>query len=116
MAYLEMNFNVECQPEYLKFIFQSLRDKFNDEDMKYGFKTLFHEKTQDKWNKEFGYGGKPAVADWVNLFQRRGIEARARLKEREEFLAIEKMNKKRILAIKNVTNIANIKDEELLLT
>lgn len=68
MSYLELNFNVEFDSKYLKFIYQSTRDKFDDDDVNYGFKELF-KKTSDEWNRIYGYGGRPSLADWIGFFR-----------------------------------------------
>lgn len=68
MSYLELNFNVKCEKPYLKFVYHSTKDKFDDEDVRYGFNELF-KKTTENWNKAYGYGGRPSIADWISYFQ-----------------------------------------------
>ena len=115
LAYLEMNFNIECPPEYLKFIYQALKGKFDDEEMRYGFKILLH-KTQDEWNKEYGYKGRPAVADWVNFFNQKKKDDLQAAKDKELYLAMEKIENLKKIAIERGVNISVVQKEHNLLT
>jgi hypothetical protein len=87
ILYLELNFNVKCEPAYIKFIYQSATDKFSDDDVRYGFTEIF-KMTKKEWNDLYGYGGKPAVADWINFFSLRKKHEVLSLKDKELFVAL----------------------------
>lgn len=93
---MNLNFNLKFDGEdmakYARFMYPFLKDKFDDDEVTYGFNQLFSLKSE-AYNKKFGYGGRPAVADWVDLFMKR------RRKE------IELINdKKRAIALNNARN------------
>lgn len=73
--------------EWLKMLF-SLVDKFEDDDIKYGFQEMC-KITQEGWNKRYGYSGKPAIADWVNFFKLRKKHNRLELEGEKLRIAID---------------------------
>ena len=68
LALLAENFNFQPGPEYIKLIYGAIKDKTADEIlMKRAGNILLRKKLSD-WNKDFGFGGKPAVADFIEMF------------------------------------------------
>lgn len=78
---------LEAGKQWIKMLFRAASE-FSDEDLKYGFQEMCRI-TQEEWNRRYGYGGKPAIADWVEFFeQRKKNEVREELDHRQ-YVALE---------------------------
>jgi len=58
---------VECK-EYYFDVFTALEGKINDKMFIDGCNNILKKTTKEKWNKAYGYKGRPAIADWLNTF------------------------------------------------
>lgn len=68
IAILAENFNFQPSPEYLKLIFRGIKDKTSDKIFSQRVEGILLGKKISEWNKDFGFGGKPAVADCIEMF------------------------------------------------
>lgn len=74
LAYLCQNFNFQVSPEYIKIVYNSLKEKVSDTRMEKVTKNIIEKTTQVEWNKDFGFGGRPAVADWIDAYEIKSIK------------------------------------------
>jgi hypothetical protein len=63
---VELNFNFKYPAKLLMLVFEKLKGLSQDEFDKGINKILAI--SAENWNKKYGFGGKPAIADWVNFF------------------------------------------------
>ena len=68
LALLAENFNFQPGPEYIKLIYGAIKDKTADEILMKRVGNILLRKKLADWNKDFGFGGKPAVADFIEMF------------------------------------------------
>ena len=61
---------IECK-EYYFDIFGSIQDTINDELFIDACKYIITTTTKEEWNKAYGYKGRPAIADWIKITNRR---------------------------------------------
>lgn len=87
-----LKFNEEQIVEYARFMYPFVQDKFDDDEVTYGFNQLFALKSEE-YNKKYGYGGRPSVADLADLFTRR----------RKKVVEIER-DKNLMIAVDNAKN------------
>jgi len=68
IAILSENFNFQPTSEWMKLIFRSINDKTSDQIFKHRIGEILFTKKSSEWNKDFGFGGKPALADCLEMF------------------------------------------------
>lgn len=68
IALLSENFNFQITPEYLKLIFGSIKNITSNEIFAQKAQSLIFNKKVSDWNKDYGFNGKPAVADFIDIF------------------------------------------------
>lgn len=74
LAILSINFQFkmrlsdECDQIYAKMVYDELKNSISDEMMKKTTTQILKETTLEEWNKTYGFGGKPALADWLNAY------------------------------------------------
>lgn len=61
------NFNFKITNEFWVNQLFEASQKFSENELKKGFSKIM-QITQEDWNKKYGYGGKPAIADWLIFF------------------------------------------------
>ncbi len=114
---LDMNFNFNLKysdddiTKYAKFMYPFIQDKFNDDEIVYGFNQLFSLKSEE-YNKKYGYGGRPAVADLADLFTRRRKKVVELEKDKNLRIAIENA-KNGISTRKAIENHNSVKVEDI---
>lgn len=62
--------NKKSDINYLPTLFDFLeyqKVQISDNDLKSAIYEIMSKMTKEDWNKKFGYGGKPAVADWLSF-------------------------------------------------
>jgi hypothetical protein len=63
---LELNFNFKYPAKLAVAVYEKIKDLSQEEFKKSINKILAM--TQEDWNKKYGFGGKPAIADWLFFF------------------------------------------------
>lgn len=111
---LAENFNFEVSDMWLEMIYD-VTNRFTDEEIIYARNKIVSV-TQEEWNKKYGYGGKPAIADWVNFFNSKKIDDKKRLEHEKLEKAIQKVERARQLAIKYHVNPSDLDKGQRLLT
>ena len=61
---------IECK-EYYFDIFGSIQDTITDEIFIDACKYIITTTTKEEWNKAYGYKGRPAIADWIKITNRK---------------------------------------------
>lgn len=70
MHLMQINFNFDISKHdgvFLKFLYSELKDKLNDEFFSEACCKIIRSKTKEEWNKLYGYGSYPALADWLDM-------------------------------------------------
>lgn len=68
------NFSFELSEEYLKLLLNFFKKQdISDEKLECCVDDLIISTTREDWNKKFGYGGKPAIADWLSFLGKKVI-------------------------------------------
>ena len=62
------NFGFEASVEYQAMLYLSLKDKITDALFLEATNYILLNTTLEQWNKAYGYKGKPAIADWLEVF------------------------------------------------
>ena len=65
---LKENFEFTISDIYCKLVFDSLESKINDKMFIDSCNNILKNTTKEEWNKDYGYKGRPAIADWLNTF------------------------------------------------
>lgn len=65
---LSENFNFQPSTEWLKMVFAAVKEKTTDLIFQARVLAVIMHKKNSDWNKDFGFGGKPGVADCVEMF------------------------------------------------
>jgi hypothetical protein len=100
---LQRNFEfLECK-EYYFDVFTTLESKINDKMFIDGCNNILRTTTKEEWNKAYGYKGRPAIADWLNIFMaeitKNLIENNKMILKDEEFLELVDIEVKKFLLI-----------------
>lgn len=67
IKFLAENFGCNFgHPDWLETLMHFSRD-FSDENIDFGFNQLAR-MTKEEWSKKYGYGGKPAIKDFLNSY------------------------------------------------
>ena len=61
-------YGFEYSQQYSEEVYESLKDLVSDGDFKYISNAILKETKLEDWNKAYGYKGKPAIADWLEVF------------------------------------------------
>ena len=98
---LQRNFEfVECK-EYYFDIFTALESKINDKMFIDGCNNILKKTTKEEWSKAYGYKGRPAIGDWLNIFMeeitKNSIENNKMILKNEEFLELIEIEVKKFL-------------------
>lgn len=68
------NFGFELSKEYLKLLLTFFQKQdISDKKLESSVVDVILNMTKDEWNKKFGYGGRPAVADWLSFLNKKAI-------------------------------------------
>lgn len=62
-------YGFEYSENYSNVVYESLKNQVNDSDFKYISNAILKETKLEDWNKAYGYGKKPAPADWLEAFE-----------------------------------------------
>jgi len=68
IAILSENFNFKFTPEYLKLVFGAIKHQTNDKILIGKIRGVLMNMKISDWNKDFGFGGRPAIADFIAMF------------------------------------------------
>lgn len=70
---LSINFGISLSDEagksYANLIYFAIKDLTTDQLFLRNAQNLMRYTTAEDWNKKYGFGGKPAVADWIKIFE-----------------------------------------------
>jgi len=61
-------YGFEYSESYSDVVYESLKNVISDSDFKYISNAILKETKLEDWNKAYGYGKKPAPADWLEVF------------------------------------------------
>jgi len=61
-------YSFEYSENYSDVVYESLKHVVSDGDFKYISNAVLKETKLEDWNKAYGYKGKPAIADWLEVF------------------------------------------------
>lgn len=69
-------FEFQPDPEYQMMTFDALKEKVNDQMFIDSCNEILKQTSKDDWNKAYGFKGRPALKDWLNVFIPKVIEKR----------------------------------------
>jgi len=61
-------YGFEYSQQYSEEVYESLKHVVSDGNFKYISNAVLKETKLEDWNKAYGYKGKPAIADWLEVF------------------------------------------------
>lgn len=67
------NFDFSISETYIELLHNSLKDTINDELFIDACKYIITTTTKEEWNKAYGYKGRPAIADWIKITNRKVV-------------------------------------------
>lgn len=65
------NFDFSISETYITLLHNSLKDTISDELFIDACKYIITTTTKEEWNKAYGYKGRPAIADWIKITNRK---------------------------------------------
>ena len=65
---MQLSFEFEPNLEYQGIIFDSLKEKINDQMFMNSCNAILEDTSKETWNKAYGFKGRPAVKDWLDAF------------------------------------------------
>lgn len=65
------NFDFSISETYIELLHNSLKDITTDEIFIDACKYIINTTTREEWNKAYGYKGRPAIADWIKITDRK---------------------------------------------
>jgi hypothetical protein len=71
---MQLSFEFEPNLEYQGMIFDSLKEKINDQMFIDSCNAILEDTSKETWNKAYGFKGRPAVKDWLDAFIPKIIE------------------------------------------
>ncbi|MCE2688202.1 MAG: hypothetical protein LW595_06645 [Rickettsiales bacterium] len=100
---LQRNFEFVESKEYYFDIFTALEDKINDKMFIDGCNNILKKTTKEEWSKAYGYKGRPAIGDWLNIFiaeiTKNSMQNNEITLKDEEFLELIDIEVKKFLSI-----------------
>ena len=63
---VELNFNIKYPAKLMMVIYEKLKG-ISDAEFEKGISRVLLTSAED-WNKKYGFGGKPAIGDWLGFF------------------------------------------------
>jgi hypothetical protein len=77
---MQLSFEFEPNLEYQGMIFDSLKEKINNQMFMDSCNAILEDTSKETWNKAYGFKGRPAVKDWLDAFIPKVVE-KSRSKE-----------------------------------
>lgn len=71
---IQINFDFEAPDSYIDMVFESIKDKTNNEMFLDACYKTIQQMNKQEWNKLYGYKGRPTVNDWVEAVVPKMIE------------------------------------------
>jgi len=71
---MQLSFEFEPNLEYQGMIFDSLKEKINNQMFMDSCNAILKDTSKETWNKAYGFKGRPAVKDWLDAFIPKVIE------------------------------------------
>lgn len=65
---LKENFEFSTSQTYIDFIYNSLKDKIDNETFEEIIMLNLEDVSKENWNRLYGYKGRPALKDWIDAF------------------------------------------------
>ena len=65
---MQLSFEFEPNLEYQGMIFDSLKEKINNQMFMDSCNAILEDTSKETWNKAYGFKGRPAVKDWLDAF------------------------------------------------
>jgi len=65
---LKENFEFDNSDIYTKLIFDSLKEKINNQMFINSCNAILEDTSKETWSKAYGFKGRPAVKDWLDAF------------------------------------------------
>ena len=89
MAGLAENFNFQYKTSYLIILMKTLENQGIDAiDFTQVITKLITNTTKPEWDKKYGFNGKPAIADWLEMVGKKG---KTLTDEQQVIIEVEKM-------------------------
>ncbi|MHC4718656.1 MAG: hypothetical protein ACYS5V_16935, partial [Planctomycetota bacterium] len=66
---IELNFNFEYPSKLMVLVYEKLKH-LDKEQFSKGVSKIM-QITAEEWNKKYGFGGKPALSDWLGFFEQK---------------------------------------------
>lgn len=61
-------YGFEYSVKYSELVYESLKDKVSNEYFEKVSNSILQQTKLEDWNSAYGYRGKPAIADWADVF------------------------------------------------
>lgn len=71
---IKENFEFEISEVYADMVFESIKDKTNNEMFLNACSKTIQQMNKEEWNRLYGYKGRPAVKDWIEAVKPKMIE------------------------------------------
>ena len=72
LAMFSINFGFEIKGDdgkiYKRMVYDALKSEVSDQDFKERAGNIMQQTTSKDWNEAYGYGGKPPLKDWIDVF------------------------------------------------
>lgn len=70
----QLNFEFQPDPEYQAMIYGALKNKLTDKRYLDTCNAILEGTSKQDWNEAYGFKGRPAVADWLDVFIPKPVE------------------------------------------
>jgi len=70
----QLNFEFQPDPEYQAMIYGALKNKLTDKRYLDTCNAILEETSKQDWNEAYGFKGRPAIADWLDVFIPKPVE------------------------------------------
>jgi hypothetical protein len=71
---IRLSFEFPPDIEYQMLIFDVLKNKIDNQMFIDSCKSILKNTSKSEWNKAYGYKGRPAIKDWLDVFVPKAIE------------------------------------------
>lgn len=70
----QLNFEFQPDPEYQAMIYCALKNKLTDKRYLDTCNAILEGTSKQDWNEAYGFKGRPAIADWLDVFIPKPVE------------------------------------------
>lgn len=70
----QLNFEFQPDPEYQAMIYGALKNKLTDKRYLDTCNAILEGTSKQDWNEAYGFKGRPAIADWLDVFIPKPVE------------------------------------------